>query len=308
MGRHRDKLKAPIKYYGSLIDHAKTNKVAYIIFIALNIACCLTIVWCSIEKRWQEVFFGVLAMILLLIPLVVKKTFRVQLPTVLESVAYFFVFFAAVLGEIASFYTKVPLWDTMLHTVCGFIFAAFGFCLFDILNQNRKSKFELSPIFLTLLAFCFSITIGTLWEFFEFGMDLLTHADMQKDVIINEFGSVTLNPNGLNKAIFVKDIGKTLIYDNSGNLIQEINGYLDIGLFDTIKDMFVNFVGAFVFSIFGYLYINTRGRGKLASQFIPVFIEIIDEGKIAEKDAEVATIVKQLEAENSHREESKSPQ
>lgn len=293
MGRHRERLKAPIKYYSSLIDHAKKNRVAYIIFIILNIACGITIVWCSLERRWQGVFFAALAILLLLIPPIVKKTFKVELPTVLESIAYFFVFFAEVLGEIASFYTRVPLWDTMLHTVCGFIFAAFGFCLFDILNQNRKSKFELSPIFLTLLAFCFSITIGTLWEFFEFGMDLITNADMQKDFIVNQFGTVYLDPDGLNKSVLINDIDKTVIYGKNGDPVT-ISGYLDIGLFDTMKDMFVNFIGAFIFSIFGYLYIKSRGKGKVASQFIPVFKDIIEEGKIAEKDIEIENIVKEL--------------
>lgn len=286
MGKHRKKLKAPIEYYGSLIEHAKTNKIAYIIFVILNIACGFVIVWCSLEKRWQGVFFGILAILLLLIPLIVKKTFKVELPTLLECVAYFFVFFAEILGELASFYTKVPLWDTMLHTVCGFIFAAFGFCLFDILNKNHKFKFELSPMFFTILAFCFSITIGTLWEFFEFGMDLLTFADMQKDVIIDKFGSVVFEPNGLNKSVIIDNIGKTLIYDKDGNLIQEINGYLDIGLFDTMKDMFVNFIGALVFSIFGYLYIKTRGEGRLASQFIPVFRHRTKEAEANNDEAE----------------------
>ncbi len=267
--KNKDKNTSESKKSVSLLTYAKTNKVAYIIFIILNIATVFTIVSCVLDGRAEGVFNGILAQLLLLIPLIVKKNFRVELPTLLESVAYFFVFCAQILGEINSFYTKYPLWDTMLHTICGFIFAAFGFCLFDILNKNRKSKFELSPFFLTLLAFCFSITIGTLWEFFEFAMDMMTVGDMQKDCIINEFGSVLLHPDGVTKTVRVLGIEKTVIYTATGEIVIE-GGYLDIGLIDTLKDMFVNFVGALVFSIFGYVYIKTRGKGKVAKQFIPV--------------------------------------
>jgi hypothetical protein len=250
---------------------------------------------CIFEKRPEGVLFASLALILLLLPPFIKKSFRVELPTLLEAVAYFFVFCAQILGEINSFYTKVPYWDTMLHTVCGFIFAAFGFCLFDIFNKNRKSKFELSPFFLTLLAFCFSITIGTVWEFFEFGMDALTLGDMQRDTVVSGFGSTFLNPDRLNSVIYVEEIEKTLIYTKNG--VIEINGYLDIGLIDTIKDMFVNFIGAFIFSIFGYTYIKTRGKGKVAAQFIPVF-----KGDRIQEDAQNDQIIAPVTDENTEKE------
>lgn len=263
--------KQPFAYLISLWEYAKTNKVAYIIFIVLNAATIFTIINCIIDRRPDGVFIGIIALLMLLIPPFVKKSFRLKLPTVLEAVAYFFVFCAQVLGEINSYYTKIPFWDAMLHTVCGFIFAAFGFCLFDILNENRKIKFELSPLFLTLLAFCFSITIGTLWEFFEFGMDFITIGDMQKDTLIHNFGSVWLNEDGLNKNVYVTDIYKTEIYTKNG-IVEIPGGYLDIGLYDTMKDMFVNFIGALVFSVFGFIYTKAKGKGKVAKQFIPVFI------------------------------------
>lgn len=267
----KDNLRAPIRYYRSLIEHTKTNKIAFIIFIVLNLAVALAIVRCVIENRPEGVFIGVLALILLLIPPFIKKSFRVELPTALEAIAYSFVFCAQILGEMESFYTKFPFWDVMLHTVCGFIFAAFGFCLFDIFNRNRKkdSKFELSPFFLALLAFCFSITVGTLWEFFEFGADMLFGTDMQKDYIINGISSCVFDPNGLNDPVIIKEIQKTIIITADGT-VYETAGYIDIGLTDTVKDMLVCFIGALAFSVFGYFYIRSRGKGALATQFIPV--------------------------------------
>ena len=77
------------------------------------------------------------------------------------------------------------MWDTVLHTLNGFLMAAIGFALVDILNRNKKISFQLSPAFLAVVAFCFSMTIGVIWEFFEFGMDQIFHLDMQKDTIVN---------------------------------------------------------------------------------------------------------------------------
>ena len=132
----------------------------------------------------------------------------------------------------------------MLHTINGFICAAVGFSLVDILNQNAKFKFQLSPFFLAVVAFCFSMTIGVLWEFFEFGMDIFFNMDMQKDTIINEINSVVLTPDGSIGQIY--DINNVIINGNDLGL----NGYLDIGLFDTMKDLLVNFIVGLILMIF----------------------------------------------------------
>ena len=114
----------------------------------------------------------------------------------------------------------------MLHTINGFICAAFGFALVDIFNRNRRIKFELSPVFLAIVAFCFSMTIGVLWEFFEFGMDMIFKTDMQKDFVINTISSVKLDPTNSNKAVIIKNITDVAVNGESLGL----GGYLDIGL------------------------------------------------------------------------------
>ena len=266
----KNALKAPFGFYKSLIDQIKTNKKAFAIFLILRLAVVIVIIRCIFEKRYECVFTGLLALLLLLLPAFVEKQLKIELPTVLETIAYFFVFCAEILGEIASFYTRVPFWDTMLHTTSGFIFAAFGFCLFDILNSNKKFKFELSPVFLALTAFCFSMTVGVLWEFFEFGIDCLFNLDMQKDFVINNFGSVYFDPKGLNTPILIDKIEKTVIYTANGQQFTVSGGYLDVGIYDTMKDLLVNFVGAVIFSLFGFVYVKHRGKGAIARSFIPV--------------------------------------
>ncbi|MCI9063274.1 MAG: hypothetical protein HFJ17_01540, partial [Clostridia bacterium] len=108
-----------------------------------------------------------------------------------------------------------------------------------------------------------------LWEFFEFGADRYLKLDMQKDQIVSRISSVELDPNHSNKAIVIENIKQTQIYTDDGVTIID-GGYLDIGLNDTIKDLFVNFIGAITFSVIGYIYIKNRDENSFASNFIPV--------------------------------------
>ena len=145
----------------------------------------------------------------------------------------------------------------MLHTLNGFLCAAIGFSLIDLLNRNSKGL-SLSPFYLTLVAFCFSMTVGVLWEFFEFGADQLLGFDMQKDFVVRSIASVTLDPENAQNVIKVPDITRTVIETAGGTRTVIDGGYLDIGIIDTMKDLLVNFVGAVVFSVFGFLYIRNR--------------------------------------------------
>ena len=173
------------------------------------------------------------------------------------------------MGELGCYFISYPHWDSMLHTVTGFLCAATGFALIDILNRNSRIKFTLSPVYVALVAFCFSMTVGVLWEFFEFGMDRLFLLDMQKDTVVTSITSVMLDPT--NKNIPVTIDGITSVAVNGTDL--GFNGYLDIGLYDTMADLFVNFIGAVVFSVIGYFYIKRRGKGKIAKAFIPTHVE-----------------------------------
>ena len=112
------------------------------------------------------------------------------------------------------------------------------------------------------------MTIGVLWEFLEYSIDKVMLSDMQKDKLVTKISSVWLNPDGKNKAIVVDNINKTIIYSDSRETVIE-GGYLDLGLNDTMKDLIVNFVGAVVFSIFGYLYVINRDKYKIAEKFMP---------------------------------------
>ena len=255
--------------FANLREQIKESPVKFAVYLVLRAIVIAVLVLCILRDDWESVFTCVLTLILFLIPIFVEKSFGIDLPNTLETIILLFVFAAEILGEIGSYYIKYPLWDTMLHTINGFICAAFGFALVDIFNRNRRIKFELSPVFLAIVAFCFSMTVGVLWEFFEFGSDMIFKTDMQKDFVINTISSVKLDPTNSNKAVIIENITDTMVNGESLGL----GGYLDIGLIDTMKDLIVNFIGAVVFSIIGYIYVKTRGKGRFAKRFIPVLEE-----------------------------------
>ena len=248
-----------------LLAEIKRKPAVAAVYFILRLIVLITLVSSAMRGEYESAFICLLVLFLFLLPMFVQKNFGIELPSTLEIIILVFIFAAEILGELACFFINVPNWDSILHTTTGFLCAAFGFALIDILNRNDKIKFELSPIYVALAAFCFSMTIGVLWEFFEFSMDRLFHMDMQKDTIIHTISSVMLDPTNKNIPITIDNI--TSVAVNGQDL--GFNGYLDIGLYDTMEDLFVNFIGALTFSVFGFFYIKHRGKGRIAKAFIP---------------------------------------
>ena len=250
-----------------LFQNKKTVMVVYFVLRALVL---LTMAHQLVVKHYDNVFLCLLTLLLFLLPSFLERKLKVELPNALEIVNLFFIFSADILGEIQEFYVLVPHWDTWLHTINGFLFAAVGFAIVNILNENKRIAMQLSPLSVALVAFCFSMTIGVLWEFFEWGADLLLDFDMQKDMILTDISSVMLHPEGKNETGMlegIRDVTVTLADGSQVNL--GLGGYLDIGLMDTMKDLLVNLIGAVVFSFLGYFYVKTKGKGKIASMVIP---------------------------------------
>lgn len=259
MSRKKEKNKP--SFYQTLINEYRDDKLSFIIYIALRSIVVAIGILLFIGGNYEGAFLCLMTLILFLLPAFVQTTFKVELPTLLEIIVLFFIFAAEILGELAEYYVKVPLWDTMLHTVTGFLAAAMGLSLVDLLNRSDKFGFKLSPFFVALVSFCFSMTIGVLWEFFEFGADCILHTDMQKDTVISYISSVTLNPSGKNDPVIIAGIKDAIVNGES----LSIGGYLDIGLIDTMKDLIVNFIGALVFSVIGYFYTKYKGKSKSAN-------------------------------------------
>lgn len=246
------------------LKKAKKTLITYFVLRVLVIACMVAQ---SMNGNWENVLLCVLTLLLFTIPTIFSETLNITLPSTLETIVYIFIFAAEILGEVQSFYTHVIYWDSILHTINGFICAAIGFSLIDLLNTNDNIHVNLSPIFVSIVAICFSMTIGVIWEFFEYSVDKLLLKDMQKDTIVKTISSVALDEKKENNPIVVDNIEKTIIYTNDKEVVIE-GGYLDLGINDTMKDLFVNFLGAITYSLIGFLYIKNRDKYRFAEEFM----------------------------------------
>lgn len=250
--------------------YKETKRSSLAIYLILRFLVVICMILQVIRGDLNNALLCLLSLVLLFAPLFIQNKYEITLPDSLEISIYLFIFSAEILGEINNFYGIIPHWDTCLHTINGFLATAVGFSLVDLLNKNSKD-INLSPFYLCLVAFCFSMSIGILWEFFEYGGDKLMKFDMQKDTLITNISSVYLNPDNENKPVVVDNIGKTEIFDKDGKLLYVIDGgYLDIGLNDTMKDLFVNFIGALVFSFFAYIGLKNNKRSSVVKNFVPI--------------------------------------
>lgn len=244
----------------------RKKKFRITIYLVLRLLVIICMIGQIIRGNLYNVLLCFITLLLFTIPTFLDKALKIKLPSTLEVITYLFIFAAEILGEIQNFYGIFAHWDTILHTLNGFIMGAIGFSLIDILNRRKVFDMNLSPFFVSLFALCFSMTIGVLWEFGEFFLDTHLGTDCQKDRIVYNVISEKLGKNGEKERL--NNITTMKIYSDK-NQVTIINGYLDIGLIDTIKDLFVNFIGALVFSTLGYFYVKNREGYKFLEIFFP---------------------------------------
>ena len=255
------------KYLNYLNESYKKSRGTFILLTILRVMVIITMIRCIITGNYENALICVLSLILFLIPAILQDAMRITIPPFFQGVIFVFIFAAEILGEIDHYYVEIPGWDTVLHTINGFLFAAVGFSLFYLLNRASKNVY-LSPFYLAVVAFCFSMTVGVVWEFFEFTMDQLFYLDMQKDFIVTTFGSVSLDPEQAQKVIRVADIIRTEIYTASGQTFTIENGYLDIGIIDSMKDLLVNCLGAVIFCVIGYFSVKLSKSNKVTENLM----------------------------------------
>lgn len=260
------------RFASSAKSDIKEKPGVFALYVALRLIVVAVLVRSLFEGRYEYVLLCALTIVLFFVPDFLERKLSIDIPNVLEAIIVLFIFASEILGEIGSFYVRIPFWDTMLHTLWGFLAAGIGFALVDILNRSEASRLTLSPLYMAITAFCFSMTVGVLWELFECSMDTFFGFDMQKDTLIAAFNSVTLDPANANNPIHVGPIDSATVLLADGSTVAIAGGYLDVGLYDTMEDLLVNLVGATVFSVIGFAYVKNRdrkGKRSFAANFIP---------------------------------------
>lgn len=246
-----------------------SHKWTLIFYVLLRMMTIFALVRSLMLRSFESALYCTLALVLFEAPMWVSNKLKMEFSPIMEVIVLLFIYAAEILGEVNSYYLLVPGWDTALHTINGFLCAAIGFCLVDMLNRSEHVELKLSPIYLALVAFCFSMTIGVLWEFLEYAGDTLLHLDMQKDTLIRSFSTVYLDLTRSNSPVAVNSIAETIIHLSDGSVVTINGGYLDIGIRDTMKDLMVNALGALAFSFIGYFAVKSGTTEQLARAFIP---------------------------------------
>ena len=247
----------------TLTNPDKAEFILYAAFTALNV---FSLIRSLILHNTLYILSSFAGMFLIYMPRLAERVMKITISLDLKCAYMALSVGGPVLGNVFKFYHIVPFWDKYMHGLSGYAFAALGYCLPDLIEKKEGGhSWQMKVAF----AFCFSLTIGVFWEFVEFSVDRLFHMAMQKDTIVHTISSVMLDPTNKNIPITIDKI--TSVAVNGQDL--GFDGYLDIGLYDTMEDLFVNFIGALTFSVFGYFYIKHRGKGRIAKAFIPTITE-----------------------------------
>ena len=194
----------------------QNKKLVVTVYVLLRLSVIVMLVAQMFNGNFENVYTCILALLLFSLPSLIERRLHIDLPDTLEIIILLFIYAAEILGEIQEYYVIIPFWDDILHTLNGFLFAAVGFSLVNILNRNKRVMLELSPFYMAVMAFCFSMTIGVLWEFFEWGVDTFMAKDMQKDTVLQAIHSVTLHPEGRNIPVHIRDIADVILVHSDG--------------------------------------------------------------------------------------------
>lgn len=127
----------------------------------------------------------ILGIAVMFLPSMLERRLRIAIPGFMYIPFVIFLYAAIYLGEIRSFYYRIPHWDLILHGFSGVMLGALSFSVIALLNDAKTVKVSLSPAFVALFAFCFAVAMGVVWEFYEYSLDGLLGLNMQKFALEN---------------------------------------------------------------------------------------------------------------------------
>lgn len=205
----------------------RADRIQLYISYGMQLILVGQIILALLQGSWITLFVSTGILILTFLPAMIRRNFKVYLPIEIDLATILFIFASLFLGEIRSYYTRFWWWDLVLHTASGILMGLAGFMLVYILNRERGSQLVLSPVFVGLFSFTFAMTIGTIWEIFEFAMDNFFGLNMQKsglvdtmwDLIVNTIGALVISIAGY---YYVRG-GDSLLFDRMVRRLLERN-------------------------------------------------------------------------------------
>lgn len=121
-----------------LVVIGKNKKITATVYLVLKVLVIIAMILQFLKGNYKNVFMCLITLILFAIPIIIDQKLNIKLPNTLEIIIFLFIFSAEILGEIQNFYGVFKHWDTILHTLNGFLCAAIGFSMIDILNRKKR--------------------------------------------------------------------------------------------------------------------------------------------------------------------------
>jgi len=182
----------------------KIDRTKAIVFISVRLSVIIAGVIAVLNRNWMYLGMSVLTLLIMLLPSIAEKKLKLDFPSEFDIIVILFIYAALFLGELYQFYERFWWWDTMLHSFSGLILGNIGYALVSYLNGNNNLNINLSPVFVALFSFCFALSIGALWEIYEFSMDSFFGLNMQrtglddtmKDLILDTLGALSFGVLG----------------------------------------------------------------------------------------------------------------
>jgi uncharacterized membrane protein YjdF len=188
------------------------KKINFYLINILRISLILALFLEIYKQRWFTFFITLLTIFLTFIPLLIEKKYKIDIPEIFEILMILFIFAALYLGEVQKFYLKFWWWDIFLHFWSAMALGIIGLTILFIIYKKRK--IEAKPIWISIFVFSFAVSIGAIWEIFEFFVDLIFNTNMQK-MMLGDISGLT-------------DTMIDLTIDSLGGLIASIIGYFYI--------------------------------------------------------------------------------
>ena len=188
----------------------------------LQLAIVVLVIILLLKGVWISAFAGTMIFALTFVPAFFERQLSVHLPIEFTLLTTVFLYASFALGEVRDFYTRFWWWDLMLHSLSSLTIGIMAFLAIYVFHMTRRV--QMAPIYIASMTFCLTVTMGTLWELFEFSLDWFFQFTMQKS-----------------------------------------------GLIDTMTDLMVDVIGAFIAAILGYLYVR-NGDSLIVDRLIHYFV------------------------------------
>ncbi len=191
------------------------EKIQLGISYLLRISLLIAIISAIINENWLTLFMASFALTLTFLPALIERNYKIYLPTEFEFIVTIFIYASLFLGEVHKYYMKFWWWDLFLHSVAGITFGFLGFFIMYVLHKGKKVA--TSPVLIALFSFSFALAIGSVWEIFEFSIDRLLGANMQKSGLMDTMGDLIVNGSA---ALLTALIGYFYVKDGPSLLVN----------------------------------------------------------------------------------------